>query len=133
MGRLCSYQHKPPFKNMRASVLCFAFFTSNQIPFALGTCPLSPECAFRAAQTCHNEDTVRSFTQSETSFLVKLFAFLLLSLKAELGLIKSLSYLFVCFSPCRLFLENRPLRMCKLRSYFGDISPHQGSLKLSDA
>lgn len=56
-GRLCSYQQLPPFKNIRASALCFAFFASNQIPFVLCTCPLSPECAFWAAQTCHNEDT----------------------------------------------------------------------------
>lgn len=35
-GRLFSYQH-PPLKNIRSSVLCFAFFTSNQIPFVLCT------------------------------------------------------------------------------------------------
>lgn len=92
MGRLCSYQQKaPPSKNMRASVLCFAFFTSNQIPFALGSCPLSPECAFRAAQTCHNEDTVRSFTQESNQPLGRIICI------SESGLIESLSYLFVCF------------------------------------
>lgn len=40
--------------------------------------------------------------------------------------------LFV-FHKCRLFLENRLLRMCKLRSCFCGVSAHQGSLKLSDA
>ncbi len=40
--------------------------------------------------------------------------------------------LFV-FHQCRLFLENRLLRMCKLRSCFGGISSDQGGLKLSDA
>lgn len=39
--------------------------------------------------------------------------------------------LFV-FHQCRLFLENRPLRMCELRSCFGGISSDQGSLKLSE-
>lgn len=33
---------------------------------------------------------------------------------------------------CRLFLENMPLRMCKLRSCFGGTSPDQGGLKLSE-
>lgn len=95
---------KTPFKNMRASVLCFAFLTSNQIPFALCTCPLSPECVFRAVQTCHNEDTVKCFTQGEISFFfVKSFAFLLLPVMADSGLIKTPSYLFVCFSPMSAF------------------------------
>ncbi|CAB1441123.1 unnamed protein product [Pleuronectes platessa] len=31
-----------------------------------------------------------------------------------------------------LFRENRPLRMCKLGSCFGGISPHQSGLKLSE-
>lgn len=43
--------------------------------------------------------TLKSFTQTETSFLVKSFAFLLLPLMPVLGLIKRLSYLLVCFSP----------------------------------
>lgn len=103
LSNLPSYQraaHPPPlFKNIRVSAFCFAFFTSNQIPFAPCTCPLSPECAFRAAQTCHSEDTERRFTQRESSFSVRIiYISVFCLLVAEHELIKNLSYLLVCFS-----------------------------------
>lgn len=83
----------------------------------------------------HKHVTMRtlSFTQSGSSFLVKKksFAFLLFPLKAEFGLINAPSYLF-CLFFTRLFLKNRPLRMCKLRSHFGGKRPDQGGLKLSE-
>lgn len=47
--------------------------------------------------------TLRGFTQTETSFLLQSFAFLLLPLMLVLGLIKRLSYLLVCFSPMKAF------------------------------
>lgn len=58
------------------------------------------------------------------------FSFLLSWLSSRLSSVRLIS-LFV-FRQCRLFLENRPLRMCKLRSRFGGISPDQGGLKLSE-
>lgn len=128
---LISSHPPPPFKNIRASALCFAFFASNQIPFAPCTCPLSAECASRAAQTCHNEDTVRSCTQSETSVSVKSFAFLFFARGGWGPAYQEpfLSRLFV-FHQFRLFLENRPLRMCvRLDHAFGSMSPDQGGLK----
>ena len=57
--------------------------------------------------------------------------FCFLPLMAELALIKSPSYLFCFFfHQSRLFLENRPLRMCELRSCLGGISPDQGGSQI---
>lgn len=50
----------------------------------------------------------------------------------SLGLSRVFLISLFVFHQFRLFLENRPLRMCKLRSCFGGISLDQGSLKLSE-
>ena len=131
----CALISKPsPSKNMRASALCFAFFSSNQIPFALCTCPLSPECAFRAAQTCHDEDTQRGVSHRvKPASQNHLHFCFFLPLMAELVAYQQ-SVLSLClfFTNVGFSWKNRPLRMCKLRSRFGGISPDQGGLKLSE-
>lgn len=93
---------------MRASALCAAFFTSNQIPFAACAGVLSPQYVFRAAQTCHNEDSGMAFARGAKSDpSVKSFAFLILPVTAESGLIETPSYLIVCFAPTSAFPEKQ--------------------------
>lgn len=48
------------------------------------------------------------------------------------GLSKGFLISLFVFHKCRLFLENTPLRMCKLRSCLGGINQDQGGLKLSE-
>ena len=69
--------------------------------------------------------------KSETSLFVKSFAFLLFASHGWARAYQEsvLSLLFV-FHQSRLFLENRPLRMCELRSCLGGISPDQGGSQI---
>lgn len=130
-GRLFSYQHPPLEKHtLIRSLLCILHIKSNS--FCALHFSLSPECAFREAQTCHNEDTVKCFTHTECSSLVKSFAILFFASWLSLGLSRLCLISLFVFHQSRLFLENRPLRMCKLRSCFGGMSPNQGGLKLSE-
>lgn len=129
-GRLFSYQH-PPLKNIRSSVLCFAFFTSNQIPFVL--------CTFLYLQNVllekHKHVTMRTLWSVSHTLNAAPWSshlrFCFLPRGWAWAYRDCLISLFV-FHQSRLFLENRPLRMCKLRSCFGGMSPNQGGLKLSE-
>lgn len=123
------YQQTPLFKNIQASALCFTFFASNQIPPALCTCPLSPECAFGATQTCQHEDTVRSFTQSRTSILATSFTFLLAPLTAYQKYALSLC---LFFANVGLSWKTGHYACVSLDHASASVRPDEGGLKLTE-
>lgn len=99
---------------MGASALCSAFFTSNRIPLAACAGALSPRCVFRAAQTCHDEDSAMATARRAASApAVESFASLIWPPRPSLALSgRRLISLFVLHQR-GLLLENRPLRTCE--------------------
>lgn len=57
----------PPHTKTHTSVPSSAFFESNQIPCALSARPLSGECTWSRAQTCHSEEAKRPYAHQKNA------------------------------------------------------------------
>lgn len=132
---LLSARVPPPSKNMRASALRSAFFTSNQIPFCARHSSFISRMCFWSSTNMSQCDTTRRFTQRPSQLTCARQSFAFFGRKFVPLEVPVLSPLFVLHHASGgPSWKNRPPRMCELWiMHPAGVSPHQGGLKLSDA
>lgn len=135
-GWLDSYQcESPPSKNMRASALRSAFFTSNQIPLCARHSSFISRMCFWSSTNMSQCDMARRFTQRPSQLTCSRQSFAFFGRRFVLIEVPVLSPLFVLHHASGgPSWKNRPPRMCeRWIMHPAGVSPHQGGLKLSDA
>lgn len=126
---------RPLRKNMRASALRSAFFTSNQIPFGARHSSFISRMCFWSSTNMSQCDTARRFTQRPSQLTCSRQSFAFFGRRFVLIEVPVLSPLFVLHHASGgPSWKNRPPRMCeRWIMHPAGVSPHQGGLKLSDA
>lgn len=129
---LLSARVAPPSKNMRASALRSAFFTSNQIPFGARHSSFISRMCFWSSTNMSQCDTARRFTQRPSQLTCPRQSFAFFGRRFVLIEVPVLSPLFALHHASGgPSWKNRPPRMCERRiTHPAGVSPHQGGLKI---